>query len=285
MSKEINNSFFNSALQYNHQNSQKIKDICEPLNKIFNISHFGYIRHFDDGSYLIVSNSPGYLESVACYDYSFSSTYFKSMPKQFSKYETHKIIWPQGVGDELIEKLQAQNIHNCFNINKENNGNLEVYFFGANKHYPLITDLYQHNFYILEEFIDYFHKVGQDLCNSSDITKQAISPYLRKYYPQIANIFELSTPWEQDFIHFNSVLHTKIQEEIYSITKRNFLSLREFQCLSSLSIGKTAKEIALTLNISPRTVETYIDKIRFKIKCNNKKEIIQYFKEKFGHLV
>jgi DNA-binding CsgD family transcriptional regulator len=283
--KEINSSFFNSALQYNQQNRQKIKYICEPLNNVFNISYFGYVRTFDDGSYLIVSNSPTYLESVACYDYSFNSSYFKSTPKQLSKYESHRLIWPQGVRDGLIEKLQTQNIYNCFNITKENNGTLEVYFFGTDKDYPLINDLYKNNFFILEEFISYFHKIGQDLCDPSDITKQGISPYLRKHYPQIMNIFELSTPWEQEIIHFNSLLNTKLQEEIHSIAKRNSLSPRELQCLMQLSIGKTAKEIALILNISPRTVETHIDKVRFKTTCNTQKEIIQWFEMNFGYFL
>lgn len=43
-------------------------------------------------------------------------------------------------------------------------------------------------------------------------------------------------------------------------------TVRESECLFLLIRGKTAKEIGLFLNISPRTVESYIENI--KIKCN-----------------
>lgn len=52
------------------------------------------------------------------------------------------------------------------------------------------------------------------------------------------------------------------------------LTARETQCLYFLCKGFRAKEIAKKLVLSPRTVETYLDKIRFKMNCRSRIELI-----------
>jgi len=64
---------------------------------------------------------------------------------------------------------------------------------------------------------------------------------------------------------------------IYSIS--NFhqqieLSLRQEECLFYLLRGKSAKEIATLLNISCRTVETYLVHIKDKFQCRTCSELI-----------
>ncbi len=53
------------------------------------------------------------------------------------------------------------------------------------------------------------------------------------------------------------------------------LTKREVECLFLLIHGKTAKEIAKFLNISFRTVETYIEKIKNKLQVESRSEIIE----------
>ena len=52
------------------------------------------------------------------------------------------------------------------------------------------------------------------------------------------------------------------------------LSVRESECLFYLIRGKTAKSIAAKLNLSVRTVESYIDYIKFKMGCYTKEDLI-----------
>lgn len=53
------------------------------------------------------------------------------------------------------------------------------------------------------------------------------------------------------------------------------LSKRQSQCLFYLLRGKTIKTIANILNLSPRTIETYIDDIKNKMHCRTKEELIE----------
>lgn len=60
----------------------------------------------------------------------------------------------------------------------------------------------------------------------------------------------------------------------YSIDSKK-LSQRELECLFFLIRGKTTKSIAKYLNLSPRTVESYIEQIKFKLGCVKKEELIE----------
>lgn len=52
------------------------------------------------------------------------------------------------------------------------------------------------------------------------------------------------------------------------------LSKREQEVIYHMIDGLTAKQIARSINISHRTVETYLDRIKSKLNCRNKYEII-----------
>ena len=62
------------------------------------------------------------------------------------------------------------------------------------------------------------------------------------------------------------------------------LTPRELECLKQLCLGKTAKQTANALNVSPRTVETHLENIRIKTNLNSKLSLIHafghYFNEK-----
>lgn len=54
-----------------------------------------------------------------------------------------------------------------------------------------------------------------------------------------------------------------------------YLSARQIQCAQLLTRGKTAKEIAKILGLSPRTVEHYLEIIKSKLKVTSKSELIE----------
>lgn len=74
---------------------------------------------------------------------------------------------------------------------------------------------------------------------------------------------------------------TKIENMIGSEINNAYLSKRQIDCARLLLSGKTSKEIALSLNISYRTVESYINTIKIKLNCRNKTELILKLAEVF----
>ena len=58
-------------------------------------------------------------------------------------------------------------------------------------------------------------------------------------------------------------------------------TVRQKECVSHMVRGRTYKEIAKILNISPRTVETHIEHIKDKLGCYSRADIInKFFEEK-----
>jgi len=54
------------------------------------------------------------------------------------------------------------------------------------------------------------------------------------------------------------------------------LSEREQEVLALVALGHTSKEIAARLDVSGKTVETYRRRVREKLGCNNRAEIVRY---------
>jgi len=54
------------------------------------------------------------------------------------------------------------------------------------------------------------------------------------------------------------------------------LSLREFEVLMMIGLGKTVKQIAEKLSLSTQTISTYRTRILNKMKLNNNAELIRY---------
>lgn len=55
------------------------------------------------------------------------------------------------------------------------------------------------------------------------------------------------------------------------------LSTRELECLRLIAAGKTYKESAYTLQLSPRTVEAHINNIKAKLGINSKSELLKIY--------
>lgn len=60
--------------------------------------------------------------------------------------------------------------------------------------------------------------------------------------------------------------------------KKIAVTNREFEFLFWLSNGLTAKEIARQMNISPRTVEDYMRKVKQKTNSYRRSQLISFFK-------
>ena len=68
---------------------------------------------------------------------------------------------------------------------------------------------------------------------------------------------------------FTQTIKKKLQRDYAKIE----LSPREMECLFYTLGGRTAKEIAHTLDLSARTIEHYLDNLKTKLNCNSKSEL------------
>ena len=61
---------------------------------------------------------------------------------------------------------------------------------------------------------------------------------------------------------------------LMTTSEKSQLTKRQLQCAQLLIQGKTTKEIARQINLSPRTVEHYLEHLKDKFNCRNKTELV-----------
>jgi len=76
--------------------------------------------------------------------------------------------------------------------------------------------------------------------------------------------------------------HTEFHDS--SNTVKIHFTKREKECLKCLVLGMTAKEIAKNLNISDRTVECYLGRIKIKTNCHSRSMLIRKILDEYVRL-
>ena len=142
----------------------------------------------------------------------------------------------------------------------------KVYIFG-------ISDPLYINKEYLKLFVLYFNDKAYHLINKSEplrIPKEFVEyNFLLDIMPKKI-IFAQA---EEEFLNSINAKYYKIKQ----LQQQFSLSCRETQCLELILQNKIAKEIANFLNLTTRTVETYIDNLKRKLHCHSKNEIMMKF--------
>jgi DNA-binding CsgD family transcriptional regulator len=109
--------------------------------------------------------------------------------------------------------------------------------------------------------------------------------YIQKHIPVIFLSYKIPIFSKENVpLGIFGISYTQLQKEIkFEIPKQSdlpnnlHLSEREQICASLLCQGLTVKLIAKKLGISFRTVETYLERVKEKLDCHNKAELIAEF--------
>ena len=75
---------------------------------------------------------------------------------------------------------------------------------------------------------------------------------------------KMSTPW----VSGDCTVHRN------ALNAEPHLTFREHQILELVAVGCSAKQIALEINIAPRTVERHIENVRLKLNARNRAHLI-----------
>jgi LuxR family quorum-sensing system transcriptional regulator SolR len=251
-----------SALHFNENIAEIVENICNPLNNYLGITHFGYVKIFNDGSMLRIANKPEwtrkYFEKSFYNDIDFYG--MRHVPENGTR---TSLLTGTPITEHSLIICRDYNIWNSLIIYKKFLDYGDVWYFGTTRDNTEILNYYMNNIDIFKNFIVYFKNKLSDIIEPYEPTKLIVSKIkLQKY----ANDDEKT----RQLLHTLKIKSYHLKDDIY-------LSQREKECLSHLSTGKTMKEIARIINISPRTVESYINTIKKKTGFNTKSNLIKMF--------
>jgi len=258
-----------SALLFTLDSISRVQEIVKPLAEYLGINFFGYMKLYNNCSFSVLIN--GYSDFLNNYFNLIKEqdTYFKNEFRSTIDNGPNTFLWPTEY-KEIPAVASLHNEHDIwhgYSINYRHSEYIEHYAFAFNKNASNKTDFFIKNSHVLEKFCHYFKSKASDI-----IKKQEQGP--KSSYPKrfdISCIEEQSRNRQKFFDEINKNKKSLIANKDGSLIK---LTKRESECISILMKNKTVKEIGSTLNLSPRTVEHYIDNVKQKLGIRYKSELL-----------
>jgi DNA-binding CsgD family transcriptional regulator len=268
-----------SAYQYGLAVQEQFQAICEPLFKL-GIKFFSYGKAFQDGRYLFLLNDLNYSKAYLALIKDCGEIFTRQM-HYTQKDQTHYYILSAAIDqfdkrhDPIMHLMYDFNIWNAFLIYKGvQEGFIEAYQFAGERQDVSFSSICLKNIVLLEHFCEYFNEKAQQLIDCTDQRKLA-------YYAQQFEFYQAS---KED--HFTQKIEQFLQETQLQrrLLKTHIgdmpLTKREEQCLYYLSLGKTVKEIARILDLSPRAVEFYVSKLKKKAGLSRNELLVAFARDK-----
>jgi DNA-binding CsgD family transcriptional regulator len=244
--------------------SHDIANITSPLKKHFGITYFNYVKLYKNGGRLLLTDRADWIDYF--YKNALYETKVVSTLENLDAYSYH--LWQEFAGQpSFVIGKEKFNIYNGITIIEPNKDYTELYYFGTTVENVGVVSLYINKFDILQRFLLYFKDKAHDLV--SEANRHLI------HLPHNGSITAPSEELIDDAKYQSFLAETPINRVFISEISDIYLTNREATCLYLLLQNNTAKKIGKILNISPRTVESYLEAIKMKFNLDSKKELIK----------
>lgn len=250
---------FNNNKKFCLESSQDILEITKPLINSLGASGFAFHRLYKDGSRIYFSTNEKWIEYFYSNDYFLCSNYkkFSIMNVMLWKH------WPQH--DRSFTRLITDakvnfDYGNGISINKKQSDYVDSFGFRGFSHDEDINFRYLSNLFSIEKFLNLFLLKAGKLISGAYKNRVVIPE------PDDINLYTGNVGAVYDQFH--------IDNNLLVYNSNIPFSQRESECIYLMLLGKTTKETARKLGISPRTVETHINNIKAKLNCISRSQIL-----------
>jgi len=272
---------------FNH--SQDIQDICNPLINL-GINYFAHVNIDANNQFTALGMNP---EFVSHY---FEKKYYNSDIHLASENELGEcIFWDDAEFgpecEELIQDAMQCGLQQTFTIVERSTDSSNFYHFSTNLKTNPINQICISNYDLLKLFIKHFIKTvksDQNLRTAYNF-KFGIDSNIASISFAQKNCENLEADFREKFLSTiaspnresakKNMLNINPGFSMQSSYKSYFLTKRERDCLNSLLTGKTARQTAEFLHISPRTVEHHLNAIREKTGFKYKRDLLSFYLE------
>lgn len=250
----------NLANNFAITSSNLIKEVCDPLLNQIGITYFNYIKiHNQDCSRELLTNNPDWIEHF--YKHELYNTLGAIdvehlLPKGF-------ILWSEVDEKEpaYFQQREYFNIDNGITFVVKRKDTTLLYIFGSTRENHAINNFYVCNIDLLQRFIHYFtdraHHLIQEVAQN-----RIYLPEPQKINPARVNNINVSEQMRKDFLNQTTVSRYYLLNESDDL----YLTPKQAECASLFIKGLTAKQIAIRMGISNRTVEGQLQDIKSKIQ-------------------
>ncbi len=241
-----------------------LNELAGDLIRDMDLGNFCYHRIYKDGSEIMLSNTPKWTEHWYKNKYLLSSVI-----KDWGLTRFEHFVAPANSEQPtfVLELKEICNINQGVGLRFINENYCD--FFGLNvaDQNGIAINSLLNNLDFLKNFCSSLSKTLELTFKKCEVNR--IIPFVK---PDIDLSFFLEKKRE-----IGSLL---TQTPLLNLS---LFSNRETDCIKKLLLGKTMREAAEELFVSPRTVETHMENIKNKLGCNKKSEVITFlFKNGFA---
>jgi LuxR family transcriptional regulator, quorum-sensing system regulator SolR len=242
-----------------------ITEICAPLFKYLDIGYFHFRRTFEDGKYFTLSTDSRWPL------YFLENNIPVKTPVSKEQYNSNSFfcLWSGNIPEKTVSDAKKYySISNAIAMVETHKDYYDSYSFGL----PVEknNDLFINNLDILFKFKDYFLYKANDLIKKAD--KQIIIP---DQHMKDLNLIKVMTSFQDSSKKENFIKEITPSKFIIEVQgKQAIITKMEHECIKYLSHGRRRKDIARLTGISPKTVDTHLEKARYKIGCYTNSELV-----------
>lgn len=254
------------AFLYSQQVTPHILGLCKFFIEPLGLTTFGYKRVYDTGEYLFISTNLRWSQ----YHYQHihnHGTFFEQAMKAAHINQSHKTLWPPASQDHFLQSLNHFGMWHGINFYKKQANYLELWTFSTSQENGNISSLYLNTLPYFEEFIRHFTLKAREIIDTHDPCRLAKIEFIKE---------PSSVPLSGASNLSDIISQIKIPKVLVEGSQGIVaLTARESDCTKLLSLGKSLKEIAHILGLSPRTVEFHINQVKRKTGCHSKSKLLQ----------
>ncbi len=231
-----------------------INVITSPFFDQTPINFFDYARIYYDGSWTYFTSKNEL--STYLFDSGFVFLPKINIAKKFNYYLLS--TFPEFA--QLLAELKNNfNVSNILASVVKHQNYIDIYWFGANEDGHNATNFYLNNLDLIRSNMLSFDEKAADLIKLAEKDRIVIPSLLKDDYN-------------------DAFRQIKLQGNFYSLYLEGIsiqFSKRQYECLTLIAQGCTAKMIANKLSLSVRTVECYLNIIKSKLSCHSRPELIK----------
>lgn len=218
----------------------EIKKICGDFLQQRGLSYFHYRRNYSDGSWIILTNNTSFL-----IDFLNSEAREITYPPALCLHQSLVYLWDECLTTDLRDLTQVKNklFHGITIVNR-----FKKYYdcaaFAMAKPHSSPISFYMRIFHDLKTFSQLFPQMAQSLLTSIESDRIHMPIH------------------QQDLNRAALLLPSRSTRISMSKDKNDYVTTFELFCMQLLNEGKSYKEIGNMLTMSPRTVETYLTRMK-----------------------
>ncbi|KTD33471.1 Response regulator containing a CheY-like receiver domain and an HTH DNA-binding domain protein [Legionella moravica] len=252
--------------------AEDMKTICQPLFKL-GIDYFSHVMINSQNEMTANASNPEYFRfyfEQGFHQSDLHTAHF-DIPQ---RYVLWHLVKREGKAEELYQSGIEFGLFYIFTVIERAGNEQNYYHFAAKSHKDYMNEFYFRHIDLLEQFIAYYkHSVLlNDRLNRAYKLPYKINNTTGSHIIKVDFSSSLTSVTIRDYLNSIQVKSNLAQPVLE-------LSRRELQCALYLLEGKTSMEIAHLLNLSPRTVEVYFNRLKNRFGSKNKIQLVRHLIE------